>query len=256
MIRIRKTTAPKKLAKNGVAKTHLHCTEYDLDREKYLSGQKKFEIDNTIYGNKCVKEALKQSHFNKCCYCESIFSGTSPGHTEHFRPKRGVKQSDGNDMKYPGYYWLAYSWDNLYYSCAECNRNKGNLFPLADDSKRARDHYGNIKLECPLIVDPGGTEDPRNHIGFHQEVPVGKTERGRITIKTLCLRRSGLNEKRKEHLVELKRIRDAIEIFSPKSADDPDALQFIQKAEDFLDSVMRACAEFSSMAQDLLAEEQ
>ena len=216
----------------------------------------KLEIDETIYGSKCVKEALRQSQFNKCCYCESRFSSTSSGHVEHFRPKRGVKQYRGDSMEYPGYYWLAYVWENLYYSCEICNRNKGNLFPLTDNSKRARDHHDNIDLEHPFLVDPGGAEDPRDHIAFRREVPVGKTERGCATIKTLYLRRSDLDEARKERLAELECVRKTVKIFSPKSEDDPNALKLIQDAKDLLDSAVKACAKFSSMAQDLLAEEQ
>ena len=247
---------PRKLAKAGVAKTGIHCIEYDSDPEKYRSGQKKLKVDQTIYGNTCVKETLKQSQFNKCCYCESIFDSTSSGHVEHFRPKGGVRQSGGDSLEYPGYYWLTYAWENLYYSCEICNRNKGNLFPLTDDNKRARDHHHNMDLERPLLVDPGCAEDPRNHIRFDQDVPVGKTERGCVTIETLCLRRSDLKKARKRRLAELKRVRDTVNIFSPQSTDDPDELQLIQDAKHFLDSAVKACAEFSSMAQDLLAEEQ
>ena len=56
MIKIRKIMKPRKLAKAGVAKTGIHCIEYDSDPEKYRSGQKKLKVDQTIYGNICVKE--------------------------------------------------------------------------------------------------------------------------------------------------------------------------------------------------------
>ena len=204
MIKIRKTMKPRKLAEDDVAKTDIHCAEYDSEPGKYRSSEKKLKIDQNIYGNECVKETLQQSQFNKCCYCESRFSNTSSGHVEHFRPKRGTKQSGGDSMEYPGYYWLAYVWENLYYSCEICNRKKGNLFPLVDDSKRARDHHYNIDLEQPLLVDPGGADDPRDHIRFHQEVPVHRTELGRVTIEILDLDRSDLNEARKERLAVLQ----------------------------------------------------
>lgn len=255
MIKIRKTEKPRKLAENGAAKTIHHCTEYDSEPEKYRSGQKKMVIDRNIYGGECVREILKQSHFDKCCYCESRFSGTSFGHVEHFRPKGGVKQSLGASMEYPGYYWLAYSWENLYYSCQVCNHNKGTLFPLVDDIKRARSHHDDIDLEHPLLVDPGGAEDPRNHIGFHREVPVKKSEKGRVTIETLRLKRPKLDEDRRVRLAELKHALYIVKSFPLLLADNPDALQVRQEAEDLLDSAVKACAKFSSMAQDLLAEE-
>lgn len=254
MIKIRKTKKPRKLAKDGVAKTDLHRTEYDKEPEKYRSGKKKLEVEKNknIYGSKCIREILEKSHYNKCCYCESRFSSTSFGRVEHFRPKNGVKQSVRDSIEYPGYYWLAYAWENLYYSCEICNNKKGNLFPLDDNSKRARDHHDDIDLERPLLVDPGGAEDPRNHIGFYQEIPIGKSKQGRVTIEILCLDRRCLNEARKERLEVLKRFHDIVRL-SPYFTDEP---QLAQKAKDFLDSAVKACAEFSSMAQDLLAEEQ
>lgn len=63
-----------------------------------------------------VKEALKLLYHGKCAYCETY--DPSP-HVEHYRPKRG------------GYYWLAYSWDNLIISCSQCNIKKRDQFPIA-----------------------------------------------------------------------------------------------------------------------------
>ena len=81
---------------------------------------------------------------------------------------------------------------------------------------------------------------------------MGKTKRGCVTIKTLCLRRSDLNEERKKHLDVLKSFRIIVNL----SADDPQLAQEAQKAQERLNSAVKACAIFSSMARDLLAEEQ
>lgn len=62
-----------------------------------------------------VKDALRSLYHGKCAYCETY--DPSP-HVEHYRPKRG------------GYYWLAYSWDNLIISCSQCNTKKGSQFPI------------------------------------------------------------------------------------------------------------------------------
>lgn len=257
MIRVQKPVdPPKKLLVDGVAKTNRHCIEYDSEPKKYRSGEKKFEIDRAIYGDKNVKESLMRLQFNKCCYCENRIN-TSYGDVEHFRPKGSVRQICKSGRRYPGYYWLSYDWMNLYYSCEQCNRSyKKDLFPLVDDCERVRDHHGNLDRERPLLVDPGGVEDPRDHIRFHQEIPVHRTEQGRVTIESIGLDRSALNETRKKHLDNLKRAREIVKFFPLLLADNPDALQVIQEARNFLNSAVKACAIFSSMARDLLAEEQ
>jgi hypothetical protein len=84
--------------------------------------------------------------FNKCAYCEGKITGY-PGHTEHFRPKSRVRrieldgdkseivnilEEDSEEIQHPGYFWLAYHWQNLLPSCEYCNGNEGKLdvFPV------------------------------------------------------------------------------------------------------------------------------
>ena len=38
---------------------------------------------------------------------------------EHFRPKAEVKEAGENHQ---GYWWLAYSWENLLIACKTCNQ--------------------------------------------------------------------------------------------------------------------------------------
>src|SRR5207248_2896103 len=82
---------------------------------------------------------------------ESFFAHTGYGDVEHFRPKGGYKQRETDELKRPGYYWLAYAWDNLFCSCQLCNqRFKRNLFPLRDGRRRARSHTHKLDKEQPL----------------------------------------------------------------------------------------------------------
>lgn len=83
---------------------------------------------------------------NKCAYCETTIVGFI-GDAEHFRPKGRVRvklkdgsskivrimDEDGNEIAHPGYFWLAYHWQNLLPSCHLCNRygGKKDLFPVA-----------------------------------------------------------------------------------------------------------------------------
>lgn len=95
---------------------------------------------------KGFRDWLKKNVFNnKCAYCESKITGY-PGDTEHFRPKGRVRvvledgtskivqivDEDGEEMTHPGYFWLAYHWQNLLPSCEYCNTAGGKLdfFPV------------------------------------------------------------------------------------------------------------------------------
>ena len=59
-------------------------------------------------------------------------------------------------MEQPGYFWLAYVWENLFFACQLCNQTfKQNLFPLANPTKRrARSHMDDLSAEEPLLIHP------------------------------------------------------------------------------------------------------
>src|SRR5665213_604905 len=139
MIRIRKKKAapiPEILESTGYNETVSLNNRYDLGEREFTTK----DFDRKIYGHVEVKEALKSIQDYKCCFCESKISHISPGDVEHFRPKAGWVQNDERLNK-PGYYWLAYNWDNLLLSCEICHkRNKKNYFPLLTDSPRALSH--------------------------------------------------------------------------------------------------------------------
>ncbi len=85
---------------------------------------------------------------DKCAFCESKVSAIAYGDVEHFRPKAGYQQSHDDDLQRPGYYWLAYEWSNLFFSCSICNQQgKRNVFPLANPRRRATCHRDDIGLE-------------------------------------------------------------------------------------------------------------
>jgi hypothetical protein len=107
---------------------------------------------------------LKDNAFNgKCAYCETRITAFTP-HAEHFRPKGRVQDlkpnanddtlefvkivdEDGEEIEHPGYFWLAYHWQNLLPSCEFCNTagSKGNIFPT-DNS-----HIGVKRLAVPEV---------------------------------------------------------------------------------------------------------
>lgn len=247
MILVRKSgDIPAELAENGRAATEVFCAAY-------RAGVRKFEFDSTIYGHPDVKTRLIRDQKDKCCYCESKVSFISFGDVEHFRPKGRVKQRDGDKLFYPGYYWLAYDWKNLFFSCGKCNiKYKRDLFPLVDPSVRARNHDDSIVHEQPLLVDPGGPDDPRDHIRFREASPEAKTDKGRKMIKIVGLRRADLSEERLERLDRLKAQGRIINL--SLNGSHLDLQEEARRARTFLEHAIMPEAKYSSMATDYCIE--
>jgi uncharacterized protein (TIGR02646 family) len=154
----------------GAALTAADCLAFDQYTGDYGSGRRRFNFRRTVYGGKSVKTALKQAQHDKCCFCEARFDANYQGDVEHYRPKGAVR--DNGRKILPGYYWLAYSWSNLYYACADCNQyRKGDRFPLQNEAERALCHHDDINRETPLLLNPGGPADPRDYIRFNLDVP-------------------------------------------------------------------------------------
>ena len=156
------------------------------------------------------KSALKQAQFDKCFACESPVSAVAHGDVEHFRPKGGFQQKASDPVTKPGYYWLAYRWENLFFSCQICNQtHKKNLFPLRKAADRCLDHTGDLSKEAPLFLDPA-RDDPRKHIEFVDDVPRGRknSKRGNATIDGLGLLRDQLQEARRKTFVMAQLLAD------------------------------------------------
>ena len=250
MIRVCKPRAPQRLA-SGEAITRRDCKAYEASRVDYENGTMKFEFERDIYGHESVREVLNKAQYGKCCFCEGKFDAFAAADVEHYRPKGAVKQDEKSRALLPGYFWLAYSWENLYRCCQVCNRsNKRDFFPLNYPAKRARSHADNLAEEEPLILDPGGLDDPREHIGFHQELAVALTEVGRNTIQLIGLNRAALVEERLARLVQLNMLLKILEI----SKRDPDLqlAELTEQASGTLEAAVLPEAEFSAMATNLL----
>lgn len=102
------------------------------------SGEEALSFDRTVYAAPEVKQALCDDQHGKCAFCESLVRHVAYGDVEHFRPKAAYRADSGHPLRRPGYYWLAYDWSNLVFACELCNRrHKANLFPLADETRRA-----------------------------------------------------------------------------------------------------------------------
>lgn len=206
MILAERSAPPPALVENG----EVELIEVLNKFEPWVEGTK-----YTFIAYKCagVADALSDLFHGKCAYCESHMAAVMPRDIDHFRPKSAVLIN--GSLSKPGYYWLAAHWENLLPSCAYCNRpnrhyvlgeqstktrGKANQFPLADESKRARKSTDKWKDETPLLLDPCGTIEPREHLlfssdGWVQAKPQPDGERSRIgahTIDILALQRPDL----------------------------------------------------------------
>jgi uncharacterized protein (TIGR02646 family) len=155
------------------------------------------------WGKDDVRTVLWEMQHQKCCYCERMRDKNRESDIEHFRPKADVTEADG---VHKGYWWLAYEWTNLFFSCRYCNQeHKKNHFPLAKGKKHAAGPDDPLAAEGALLIDPT-EQDPETLIGYDWVVENGNylvhalprkdTVEGRKTIKVLGLNRKGLPEER------------------------------------------------------------
>ena len=248
MILVKKAAAPRSLAA-GIAETNTHCADFDADPQGYRNGKKSFSFKRSIYGSIRVKNALKDAQKGKCCFCEARFDAHYRGDVEHYRPKGAI--DSGKARIRPGYYWLAYIWSNLYYACADCNQyQKRAAFPLVEETKRALDHHSEISGEDPLILDPGGPRDPRDHIRFNGDVPMGTSAAGRETIRCLRLDREALCRDRRKHFRLLQAMIDIIRL--NENDERPEAIKCVRDARLNLVNSIKPESEYSAASQDFL----
>jgi uncharacterized protein (TIGR02646 family) len=217
MISIHKSNnIPKILATKGIQATNLLCAQFDQSPEAFRPNARdtaseipKVTFDSGIYGHSSVKAQLSAEQFGKCCYCEAPFTANGYGDVEHFRPKAAILPKGAEQLVYPGYYWLAYNWQNLLFSCQICNQQfKKNHFGLEKEENRIRSHHqaNTLPTEVPLLVDPTN-DDPEKAVTFKREnaIPVEGSLRGKYMIEHLGLQRSSLADARQARLEDVER---------------------------------------------------
>lgn len=165
--------------------------DYDGNWEELLG--KRYRVART---------ALAKLQHYKCCYCEAKQNSERWHHTEHIRPKSR-------------YWWLTWTWDNLLFSCHDCNHAKSDEYPLVDEQARLQPEAAPPGHESPMLIDPSG-EDPREHIRFRPLTPIGPwlpmplDERGERTLLELGwvdddeFVQPGLLQKWQEHVEDMQ----------------------------------------------------
>lgn len=244
MIRVTKPKkAPDVLITKGKSKRRAHSAAYSRFAKDYASGIKKFDFDAKIYGHRTVKEELIKAQHDKCFLCESKITHIAFGDVEHFRPKAGYRQDESDTLHKPGYYWLAYEWENLFLACQLCNQLfKKNLFPLLNPDMRATSHKDALEKEEPLFIDPS-VDDPEQYISFRREVPypINNNRRGEATITSLGLKRPKLNERR----LELYKILESLYAIAHMNPPIPES----DMARDLLIRATQDSVEYAGMAR-------
>jgi uncharacterized protein (TIGR02646 family) len=111
-----------------------------------------------------VAQILWERQEYKCCYCEKVVPRKF-NDVEHYRPKGRANRTPGC-TKTHGYWWLAYSWNNLLFACNFCNRTgKNDDFPLdVGSTSLSPEEYAPGK-EIPLLINPRQL-NPVEHIKF------------------------------------------------------------------------------------------
>lgn len=252
MIKITKPAqAPEILRTRGSRKRAAHCRDYLLHQADYDVGLRAFVFDIGIYGDETVKSALIAAQHGKCCFCERKVG--KDGDVEHFRPKAGYRQTPRGPLMRPGYYWLAYDWENLLLSCSACNqRHKRNHFPIANPVHRAVTHTDDMTLEKPLFLNPA-VQDPEQFIGFRKEIAfaIRGNRTAKATIDALGLNREILNEVRRDRLATLIALRQAIALIerNPTLAASAGGRQTLHDARALLAEAVTDAGEFAAMAR-------
>src|SRR5215472_15333190 len=158
MIRIRRPSQPPRSLFPDDAKEALEAIREIANKGKPASGD-----FLPLWGKEDVRQALSDMQHHKCCYCERIRDHNRESDIEHFRPKALVTGA-GPDHK--GYWWLAYTWSNLFFSCRHCNQEyKKNQFPIPKEEDRAKFENDDLKKESAFLIDPC-EDDPETMLAY------------------------------------------------------------------------------------------
>lgn len=157
-------------------------------------------LNPKIWVSEFVRDALSRIFLSKCAYCELPVGTNQHGDVSHHRPignATGIQDRRSEPVSSDYYSWFAYEWENLFLSCAACNRSKQSFFPLHGPRARLRCTWSEAETsERALLINPCRLE-PRKHLRFWIDGTVtGKDEVGRVTVDVFSLNRQDLTHDR------------------------------------------------------------
>lgn len=197
MIKVDKGKAPDYLLSEKVEiayeRMQKFYTSLGREQKRYT-----FPFNKEIDAN--LKEELHKIFHGKCGYCEVGIPSSEYGIIDRFRPHNGVR--DKNEYNQDLYWWLTFDWDNLIYSCKECNQYKANYFPIT--KKRVSKENDDINLEGRLLLNPC-IDNPQEHFYYDNDGYIQiKTNEGEQTVELLRLNdRTSLVESRRKARKEI-----------------------------------------------------
>jgi hypothetical protein len=204
------------------------CEKASKTLAEAVQNGEKPNFNENLYKRKSIKNEFffsgESPFYGKCAYCEDNIVGSHRGDIEHFRPKAAVtneidepvflqdqhnkpsQDKNGQPLLHPGYYWLAYDWQNLLPSCTVCNQativgdkkiGKHNRFPVVGQHAQVPNE---VDAECPLLINPASLQDdddPSKHLAIDLAtgLMIPLSGRGQMCIEIL-----GLNLR--DHLVK------------------------------------------------------
>ena len=220
MIRITRGTEPENLAQTRPSRVQAARARVGIGAQL-----KRADVD----GYQVAREYLFEAQHRKCAYCEAGFpSKFQP--VEHYRP--ALRADRGHGFPDYGYWWLAWTWENLLFACQICNTaHKGYKFPLEVGSRVLSDPEQPPGGELPVLVDPGNSDDPDpielivyERININRWIPTGrgKNPRGAAIVSTLGLHDPAHLDRYADHVNEnlmphIEMALDAIEHDQPKT---------------------------------------
>lgn len=236
----------------------------NLATQDAISEQPNHDFKSITYAHQEVRRALEELFIGKCAYCESNFARFD-WEVEHFRPKGNVAEREDH----PGYYWLAYTWENLLPSCTRCNQHRkarplwggeagisgGKLdqFPLLSERTRVMRHGNRVSSEERLLIDPCN-DKPEAHLRYDILGDIfsnNGSRRGEASIRVFNLKEPRLRLARKEFtdmVIGILRIIEAIP--APHSEEQNNRIR------DLISKLTSPSAEYSAVAKYILKNPQ
>jgi uncharacterized protein (TIGR02646 family) len=187
--------------------------------------QETFAFDASVYAAEEVRAQLFEAFRGKCAYCESPLT-MSEFVVDHLRPMSGALALDGSASP-DHYWWLAYTWENLYACCADCASFKGARFPVREARAAPGTTGEGLQAESPLLLDPR-RDQPEQHLVYAEDgTVVSVTPMGQTTIEVLGLNRTSLVTARTAALEEVRGEWRELEahLSSPTAVPEPDEVE-------------------------------
>jgi uncharacterized protein (TIGR02646 family) len=100
---------------------------------------------------------LRELSHGKCWYSEAR-DCVAYWHVDHFRPKKEAKDLNGDVS--PGYWWLAFKWQNYRLAGSAVNVPKSTKFPIRKGTTRVTGPHQDEADESPCLLDPVSPDDP------------------------------------------------------------------------------------------------